>query len=148
MPNARRRDTFITVEQLRQLRDMKCDTICKSEARDLFMLTYYLAGMNWADLSVYKFKNLDTISYIRTKTKNSKNLDKITKFSIPDEAKPIILSHLGKDKMIHLKCTINSVYHTYIKLAKDLSINHQFTLYSARKSFVQHGYELGIPLST
>ena len=34
------------------------------------------------------------------------------------------------------------------ELAKATNIKHYFTLYSARKSFVQHGFDLGIPLST
>ena len=48
--------------------------------------------------------------------------------------------------------TYVSCYNVLARKMKDLAvyggIKHHFTLYSARKSFVQHGFELGIPLST
>ena len=48
--------------------------------------------------------------------------------------------------------TYVSCYNTLTRKMKVLKtvagVTHNLTLYSARKSFVQHGYDLGIPLST
>lgn len=48
--------------------------------------------------------------------------------------------------------TYVSCYNTLTRklsvLKKEAGIKHDFTLYSARKSFVQHGFDLGVPLST
>lgn len=33
--------------------------------RDIFMLTYYLAGMNLVDMLDYDFRNTDEIYYVR-----------------------------------------------------------------------------------
>ena len=45
-----------------------------------------------------------------------------------------------------------SCYNTLTRnmkyLAEAAGVDHYFTLYSARKSFVQHGFDIGIPLST
>lgn len=155
IPQKKKRETHITVEQLKTIRDAK---LCKhniSVARDIFMLTYYLAGMNLIDMLAYDFRNKTEINYIRRKTRNTKNGDNIISFTIPDEAIPIIQKYmdrktglliLGKYKN-YISC-YNVLVRQIPKLAKIAGINHYFTLYSARKSFVQHGFDLGIPLST
>ena len=76
IPSSRKRDTYITVEQLKKIRDM--------EPR----------------------KYNESVSCYNTLTRKLDTLKKIA------------------------------------------DIKHDFTLYSARKSFVQHGFDLGIPLST
>ena len=40
--------------------------------RDIFMLTYYLGGINLRDLLAYDFKNKNDMRYVRHKTSNSK----------------------------------------------------------------------------
>ena len=154
VPSARKRDTHISVEELRRIRDYKPTTHNMMVIRDIFMLTYYLAGMNLVDMLEYDF-NQDEICYIRKKTRNTKDGENAVCFSIPDEAVPIINKY--KDK--HTGRLIFGRYKTYVscynvlarkvkELAKVAGVKHYFTLYSARKSFVQHGFDLGIPLST
>lgn len=55
IPSAKKRDTHITVEQLKIIRDMVPDKYNVSVVRDIFMLTYYLAGMNLVDMLAYDF---------------------------------------------------------------------------------------------
>ena len=154
IPSSRKRDTYITVEQLKKIRDMEPRKYNESVVRDIFMLTYYLAGMHLVDMLAYDFRT-DEINYVRTKTRNTKDGDHITSFTIPEEARPIIKKYMNKNtgRIVFGKYkTYVSCYNTLTRkldtLKKIADIKHDFTLYSARKSFVQHGFDLGIPLST
>lgn len=155
IPPAKKRDTFITVEQVRRIRDAELTTHNMYVLRDIFMLTYYLAGMNLVDILEYNFMNKTEIKYIRKKTRNTKEGDSVVNFTIPDEAKPIIARYMDKKsgKLVFGRYTsYTSCYNLLTRKIKELAkvgeIDHYFTLYSARKSFVQHGFNLGIPLST
>ena len=154
IPSAKKRETQITVEELKIIRDANLEHYNLNVTRDIFMLTYYLAGMNLVDILAYDFRT-DEINYVRKKTKNTKDGDCLISFSIPEEAKPIIKKYMKKStgKIIfgkyknYVSC-YNLLARKINKLGKVAGIKHNFTLYSARKSFVQHGYDLGIPLST
>lgn len=155
IPTARKRDTFITVEQLKRIRDAKLEQQHLIVVRDMFMLTYYLAGMNLVDILSYNFKNATEMRFIRKKTRNMKSGDAIINFTIPEEAKPIINKYMDNEtgKLIFGRYkNYSSCYSGLARNIKTLAqiggIDHYFTLYSARKSFVQHGFNLGIPLST
>lgn len=155
VPRAKKRETFITVEQLRMIRDSHPDTHNLCVLRDIFMLTYYLAGMNLIDILEYDFRHADVMDFVRKKTRNTKEGENSIRFTIPDEAKPIIERYMDKKsgKLVFGRYkTYVSCYNVLARKMKDLAkygkVKHHFTLYSARKSFVQHGFELGIPLST
>ena len=108
VPSAKKRDTYITVEQLKKIRDARLDTHSLSVVRDIFMLTYYLAGMNLVDMLEYDFRNTDEIYYVRKKTRHTKEGDNAVNFSIPDEAKPIIQRYMDKKsgKLIFKLCKL------------------------------------------
>lgn len=154
IPSAKKRETQITVEELKTIRDANLEHYNLNVTRDIFMLTYYLAGMNLVDILAYDFR-ADEINYVRKKTKNTKEGECLISFSIPEEAKPIIEKYMKKStgKIVfgkyknYVSC-YNLLARKINKLGKVAGIKHRFTLYSARKSFVQHGYDLGIPLST
>lgn len=155
MPRAKKRETFISVDELRRIRDYRATKHNLYVIRDIFMLTYYLAGMNLVDMLDYDFRHTDVIDYIRKKTRNTKDGENSIRFTIPDEAKPIISHYMDKKtgRLVFGRYkTYTSCYNVLTrkmkKLAEATGIRHDFTLYSARKSFVQHGFELGIPLST
>ncbi|MCS2366471.1 site-specific integrase [Bacteroides caccae] len=154
IPSARKRETQITLEELKAIRDTNLEHYNLNVTRDIFILTYYLAGMNLVDMLAYDFRT-DEINYIRKKTRNTKDGESIISFTIPEEAKPIIKKYMNKNtgKIIfgkyknYVSC-YNLLARKIKLLGKTVGIKHDFTLYSARKSFVQHGYDLGIPLST
>lgn len=155
IPSAKKRETHITIEQLKAIRDAKLTKHNISVVRDIFMLTYYLAGMNLVDMLAYDFRNTTEINYIRKKTRNTKEGNSIISFTIPDEAFPIIYRYMDKrtghlilGKYKNYTSCYNVLNRKLPELAKIAGINHYFTLYSARKSFVQHGFDIGIPLST
>lgn len=145
------RDLALPLDDMRLLFHYQPTRIKTQRNLDIFKLSYILGGMNLADIIQYDFRKPD-ICYIRQKTKRS-NLRE-TKFSIPPEARPIIERYINK-KTGRLEIMGKCRYDTYIgcidrslkTLAKKLNLSHQrISIYTARKSFVQHGFDLGIPL--
>lgn len=146
------RDTSLPIEDIRKLSQYHPVRIATQRNIDLFMLSFMLGGMNMIDLLQYDFRNATTISYIRQKTK-LKNF-RPTEFSIPDEALPIINRWMdettGRLKVMG-KCRYSSflimVDKSLKSLAKKLELSKtDINFYSARKSFVQIGFDIGIPL--
>lgn len=127
------------------------------KALDMFKLSYYLGGMNLMDMLAYDFRDCDKkpLSYIRQKTRNKKTGNKTTTFNIVPEAYPIIRKYMDK-KTGHLSLhqsgsyvsILNGIDRSLRTVTRQLSLSCQdyISFYSARKSFVQHGFELGIPL--
>lgn len=151
-PEGSIREQDITTEEVKMIRDSTPKEKSLRMARDLFMLSYYLGGINLIDLMQLNFKNKDIIEYIREKSKNTKKGDKKISFTIPEEAKPIISEWMGKNGKLNFgyKYTYDNfrkfVTKEINRLADKIGIESHVVYYSARKSFVQHGFELGISL--
>lgn len=153
-PEGSVRELDISVEEVRMIRDADIKEKSLRVARDLFMLSYYLGGINLIDLLQINFKGRTTIEYVRTKSKNTKKGDKKVSFTIPEEAWPIINEWMGINGKLNFgyKYSYDNfrkyVTHEIVRLTEKLGIESHVVYYSARKSFVQHGFELGIPLET
>ena len=152
------RELDIPVEEMRKFVGYKASSKGHQRAADFFLLSYYLGGMNLIDMVAYDFRGFKEnpiLSYSRKKTKNKKRGSRTTEFTIQPEAFPLIERWMNPNTGHILDVTPNK-YHArlkYIDLCLDhlkerLHINYRLSFYSARKSFVQHGFELGIPLET
>lgn len=152
------RELDIPVEELRKFATYTTRYKSRQRAVDLFMLSYYLGGINLIDLLKYDFrgyKERPVLRYIRQKTQYKKQSNQHIEFTIQPEAYPIIDKYMNR-KTGHLMDITYSKYRSclnYIDLAlrqvaKTLGIDYRVSYYTARKSFVQHGFELGIPLET
>lgn len=147
------RELDITVQEIKTIRDSTPGIRKLVAARDLFMLSYYLGGVNLIDLLSYDFRNASRFEYIRTKSRNTKMGDKRISLTIPPEAEPIIKRWINRNTG-KLDFGYNFSYSNFSRymnrsiksLAQSLHIKSKVTYYSARKSFVQHGFELGISL--
>lgn len=149
------RELDISVDDLRRIRNF--DTIFKGErkARDLFMLSYYLGGTNLIDLMAYDFRDKTMLEYVRTKTRNKKKANRTVSFSIPPEAQNIIDRYMNA-KTGRLDFGTKGNYDTFKnivtrdikRIAEKAGVKDwkRCCFYTARKSFVQHGFDLGISL--
>lgn len=152
MPESAVRELDITIEELNKIRNYSPKEKPLKMARDIFLLSYYLGGINLIDLMKANFKNIEILEYVRTKTAHTKRGEKRISISIPDEAKTIIKRWIGKNGTLDFEYNYSyDNFRNYVtkqiqKLADILGINKRVVYYSARKSFVQHGYELNIPL--
>lgn len=119
-------------------------------AKDMFLLSFYLGGMNFADLIQIDFSE-EEISYIRQKSSEHKKKNRKIKIGICPEASCILNRYMGKNGVLefnyrytskNLQCYINKCLKL---LAKELNIKGSLTYYSARKTFAQFAAEIGIP---
>ena len=150
LPKAEVRQSWLTVDEVKKIRDFQTPKRNLRKCRDLFMLSYYLGGINMIDLLGIDFnQQTETIHYIRKKTENRPKLNKFVEFCIPDEAKLIIDRYKGKDGHLKVtsyqrKTTCHYFFDTNMpKLAEAIGIK-QLIFYSARKSFSQHAFDLGV----
>lgn len=149
------RELDISVEDVRRIRDYETPYKGERKARDLFILSYYLGGTNLIDLMAYDWRDKTMLEYIRTKTKNKKKSNRTVSFSIPEEAVPIIERYMSP-KTGRLDFRTSGSYDTFKnivtrdikRIAKKAGIREwrRCCFYTARKSFVQHGFDLGISL--
>lgn len=154
MPERTIRQSWITVEQVKLIRDLQTKKKGIAKCRDIFMLSYYLGGINIIDLLKINFNECtQVLRYIRTKTEKQAKLNKYVEFNIPDEAIPIIMKYKSKDGKLHFggKYQEKTAMHQFLgynipRLAELTGIKN-LVFYSARKSFSQHAFMLGVNTS-
>lgn len=149
------REIDITLEELAQIRNAQPRLKKQRIAQDIFLLSYYLGGINLIDMLSIDFRNGNILEYIRHKSRNTKTKDKRISFTIQPEAMAIIQKWMNK-KTGKLDFGYKFTYKNFLQyvtrsiksLAEELELPNyrKVCFYSARKSFVQHGFELGIPL--
>lgn len=152
MPASNVRELDLSIDELKRIRDVHLLKPSLSIARDIFMLTYYLGGINLRDLLTYNFKDKDYMRYIRHKTRNSKKGENEIVFTLQPEAKVIIDKYLTKEgylkfgKYSSYKQIYSLIFRHIGKVSILSGIKKKVTYYSARKTFAQHGYNLGIQI--
>ena len=152
MPVSNVRELDLTVEELKRIRDVKLFKPTQIMARDIFMLTYYLGGINLRDLMEYNFKNRNSMRYVRHKTRNSKKSENEIAFTIQPEAQVIIDNYISDNgKLVFGRYSAyekvySLVFRHIYKVANLAGVNRKVSYYSARKTFAQHGYDMGIEI--
>lgn len=146
------REVDITVENLIKIKNSNLNEKKLRVARDLFMLSFYLGGINLADLLEVDFRRADKVEYVRKKARNLKQGEQRIVITIPEAAKPIIKEWMnGNTGKLDFgyKFTYSNFYRYLTRnlnmLADKLKINQKVVFYSARKTFAQFASELGIP---
>ena len=151
IPQALERELDITVKQFNKLKAYDPKTKIETIAKDLWFLSFYLGGINLIDLLGIDFSSKTEIEYVRTKTKNTKRGDKRIELSVLEEARSIVTKYISSDGTLNFgyKFTYRNfnryIARTLSKIGREIGIK-RLCYYSARKSFVQYGFEIGIPL--
>lgn len=149
------REIDISVEEVRAIRDAQPRLKKQKIARDIFMLSYYLGGINLIDLLDIDFRGVSVLEYTRHKSRNMKLSDKRISFTIQPEAKELITKWMNRNTgrldfgyQFSYKNFLAYVTRSIKSLAQDLDLPDykKVCYYTARKSFVQHGFDLGISL--
>lgn len=148
------RDKDISVDDMRRIYSYNGKF---GMVRDVLLLSYYLGGINLADLMVIDFRKANgVLDYIRTKTARTSATR--VQLSIIPEAKRIIDKYMDANtgRLRFRRGYDNArLFAIYINraaklMARDAGVTNynNVVYYTARKSFVQHGFDLGIPLET
>lgn len=150
LPAQEVRQSWLSVDEVKRIRDLESDLQSVTYARDAFMLSYYLGGINMVDMLNVNFNECKrTIHYVREKTKKKPKMNKYVEFQMPDEALAIIDRYKGKDGLLQFgKSTRKSLMHgtfTYaMPIIAELTGIKKVIFYSARKSFAQHAFQSGV----
>ena len=146
------REVDLSIENIIKIKNYCPDSKKLKVARDLFMLSFYLCGINLADLLQVDFRNVNHVEYVRKKAVNLKQSDQRIVIPIPHAATPIIYRWMNKNtgKLdFGYKFTYSNFYRYLTRslnnVAAELNIKEKVVYYSARKSFAQFASELGIP---
>lgn len=155
LPEANVRDSWLTLEEVAMIRDLPIRCRARSIVRDLFMLSYYLGGINIIDLVSINFNDCKRrLIYERTKTEKRSKVNKFVEFDMPDEALEIINKYkmpdgtIRKYSTLRTKCFRSTVDYHMRRLAEQVGIKNRLIFYSARKSFAQHALDAGVEQST
>lgn len=154
LPRMEVRHAWVSVDEIRRIRDLQSTKKNIVKCRDLFMLSYYLGGINMTDLLDINFnEQTDVIHYVRKKTADRPKLNKYVEFTIPEEAKAIIAKHKGADGRLSVtkyqrKNMMRNFFISNMRKLAELTGIPNLIYYSARKSFSQHAFELGVSTST
>lgn len=142
------RQNWLTPDQVRYIRDHEDSHTAWNKFRDLFMLSYYLGGINIIDMARIDFNECaKTLKYIRTKTERKAKVNPCVEFDIPAEALPLINKYKGEDGRLNISNSDDIDHcHKIGETARRYRDEHgmpSLTFYSARKSFAQHAFMLG-----
>ncbi len=143
-----KRDIALSLELLRKMRDMPLTDKWEIYARDLFMLSFYLCGMNLADILRLDLTQ-DYVSFIRQKTFKRRDANDVTEFTIQPEARAILNKYLTPEGKLQFNgfTTERSIQHInadHLKKLRPKLGYEKLIFYSARKTFTQLANELMI----
>ena len=156
MPAKNVRDICISKAELTKLREAEFSGVSAKRltvARDLFLLSFYCAGINLTDLMSAKLDG-DILTFIRKKTAEKKmGADKEVSITIQPEARAIIDKYINEYGELDMGYNYRDYeqFRSFVtkslnRIGEELGFEKRLTFYSARKTFVQFGSELGIPL--
>lgn len=114
MPKEATPKRSLTIEQLRQFRDYECEE-SQRQYRDIFMLIFYLGGINIIDLCHLKEVRNGYIEYRRAKT------GRLYKIKVEPEALEIIERYRGKDYLLNILDRYQDYRNYQHRLNKNLS---------------------------
>ena len=150
MPASEVRLMDISRKEITTILNHTCISSRAAVGKDFWLLSFYLGGINLTDM-LGNDMSKEVLEYQRSKTRNKKTGNKDTVLSISPEAHEIILRYIGKDGRISTPYS-GSYRNTCIYINKCLKIlaaetginAERFSFYSARKTFAQFAFELGI----
>lgn len=155
MPAKNVREIWISKDELKKLREAEFSGVSERRhtvARDLFMLSFYFAGINLTDLMDARLDG-DTINFVRKKTAAKKQGEKCVSLTIQPEARTIIDKYITDDGKLDFGYNYSQYeqFRSFVtkglnKIGEVLGYDKKLMFYSARKTFVQFGQQLGIPL--
>lgn len=129
----------ITIEQLKQIRDCQPKKGSRAEmARDLFMLSFYLCGMNAVDLYNLNKSNIknERIEYNRAKTRSRRRDKAFISIKLINEAKLLLKKYIEKlPKMYTNYGGLDSALSLGMKSLRELTGLPDITFYWARHTF-------------
>lgn len=146
IPTGGIREIDIDIEALLRIRDAEIEKPRLRMVRDLFMLSFYCAGVNLVDIMHADWRG-ERLEYVREKTK-LKSQQKVSIIIVP-EARAIVDKYIGADGRLSFgyKYTDLNFRHyvssLFRELMKIIGIEGA-VMYSARKTWAQIAMDIGV----
>lgn len=146
IPSGCIREIDVDVEVIRKIRDAEIESPRKRMVRDLFMLSFYCAGINLVDIVNADWRG-ERLEYVREKIKN-RSQQKVS-ICIVDEAREIVNRYIGEDGRLEFGYSFtyrnfcHYVSRIFRMLMDDLGLDNVL-MYSARKTWAQIAMEIGV----
>lgn len=144
------RESWISIDTIQAIRNAELHSFRLSQARDIFFLSFYLGGMNLADMVSIKYKGKDEIDFVRKKTIHRTTVERHYVLPIIDEARAIIDKYMTNAGILNFgkfkdyRSLLDHVSKGVTALSKEINLE-PFSFYTARKTFANFASELGIP---
>lgn len=151
IPQSAPKYTDISRAEFIKLRDMQPDCKRVELAKNCFLLSFYLCGINLADLTRLGDELRGTVlRFERQKTKDHTRGGGLTCFTIPPEARPLIewadKSGLFDERTTtQYKTLQRSINRGLSMIAERVGIRGSFSYYSARHTWAEMAFLCGIP---
>ena len=155
MPAKEVRDICISREELAKLCEAEFDGVSQKRltvARDLFLLSFYCAGINLTDLVDAELTG-EYLTFVRKKTSDRKRGERRVSITIQPEAREIIDRYITEEGRMDFgyHYTEYEQFRSFVtkslnRIGEMLGFEKRLMFYSARKTFCQFGYEIGVPL--
>lgn len=135
---ARKRGADLSVEDVAAIRDLKARSMSRRElARDMFMLSFYLCGMNAKDLldQIWVVDN-GRVTYGRSKTKDRRSDGAVISVAVPEPARVLLDRYTAR----HIRNRYSG-YDTFYSALKhgmkevSAALGKPATFYHARHTF-------------
>lgn len=140
-PHQETRKRSLTIEEMRELRDMSLSG-SRAFARDIFFLSFYLIGINIADLAELRTITAGRIEYSRKKTGT------LYSVKVPAEAIEIIERYRGHQTLIDTSRFASSASMCSVITNLLKKLRPGLSTYYARHSWATFAAELDIPIET
>ena len=144
---AKKEKDFLTAEQIHQIANLQLKGQRLNQARDFFMLSFYLCGINPTDLYNMHAPARGKISFVRQKIEHKE--PDMVHYTLPQKAIDIINLYKGEKHM--LRFVEKHVYDTFkSRVGKDLKtigemIGKHIYMYMARYSWATIADSCGVP---
>lgn len=125
-----------SVEEIIKIRDCNPDPGSRGEqARDLFMLSFYMCGMNAADMFELNETVGSRVEYRRSKTRSRRTDEAFISIKVTDEAEPLLEKYAGKLQVRYSATSgLNSALDKGLKVISELTGIADIDFYDARHS--------------
>jgi hypothetical protein len=123
-----------TIEEIKNIRDLELEPNSRAElARDLFMLSYYMVGMNASDMFELPEKIGARLNYNRAKTRGRRKDKAFISVKVIDEARPLFDKYAGRlQKRYANKAGLNAALDKGLAVVSEKSGVLNIDFYDAR----------------
>ena len=144
------REVTLSLESFLRIMKSSPDTKKKKMARDLFMISFMLGGMNLIDIMNVDFRDKE-VRYVRTKSAGRTQQENVISFDMPEGIERYAGGWMKPNGKLDFG--YNFTYHNFSQyvsyaitdLAEELGIKERVVFYSARKCFAQFASDICMP---